>query len=425
VDVSDEFYSLEEAAASGTAGRELLARTTARDFAAVEFALHWQSAEASHTDLYVANQLNMWRDWFPPELHAALLDQPVGHSISVDFAPGQLVPGYEASLCPSVETRRFERRLVNGRPLEPHSGRFYPKGLIAGVRDITSDDITPFRIGSIAGDHMVVDLNHPLADKSLTVTARILKAWAAGAQRGGTVQDVPELIAGKGPGMQARWRGEPTDFFAPDAFARGRDDADGDFYQLPRLVDHLDRTASRQVEKLYARLVPQGARVLDLMTSWKSHLDLAQPGSVAGLGMNGEELAANPALAERVIHDLNADPRLPFADAGFDAVVCTVSVEYLTRPLEVFAEVRRVLRPGGRFVLVFSNRYFPPKVVRVWADAHQFERSGLVLEYFLRSGGFAELNTFSLTGLFRPEDDKYAGQTPWSDPIHAVWGSKA
>lgn len=424
MDISDEFYSLEEAAASGTAGRALLDRTTSRDFAAIEFGLHWQSDEARHSDLYVANQLNMWRDYFPDALHAALIDQPVGHVATMEFAPGELAPAHEAFLCPTVDARRFERRVINGRTLEPHAGRFYPKGLIAGVRDITSDDLTPFRIGRFEGDKFIADLNHPLAGKPLTVTARILKAWAAGAQRGGTVQDVPDLIAGKGPGMQMRWRGEATDFFSGEALAREREDDDSGSYQAPRLIDHLDRTAIRQVEKLYARLIPKNARVLDLMTSWKSHLDLAEPASVAGLGMNADELAANPRLNERLVHDLNAVARLPYPDNAFDAVVCTVSVEYLTRPLDVFAEVRRVLKPGGRFVAVFSNRYFPPKAIRVWTEMHPFERCGLVLEYFLRTGGFTALNTFSLTGLFRPEDDKYAAQTPWSDPVHAVWGDK-
>lgn len=425
MDITDEFYSLEEAAASGTAGRAPLERTTGRDFAAIEWGLHWHSEHARHSDLYVANQLNLWRDWFTPELEAAVVDRPVGHCATVEFAPGQLVPAYESALCPAVEARRFERRIIDGRPLEPHAGRFYPKGLIAGVRDITSDDLTPFRVGAIEDGRLVCDLNHPLAERPLTVTARILKAWQAGAQRGGTAQDVPELIAGKGPGMQARWRDRPTDFFTADAFAREREGDDSEFYKAPRLVDHLDSTASRQVEKLYARLLAPGARVLDLMSSWKSHLDLARPGRVAGLGMNMEELAANPTLAERTVHDLNADPRLPHGDGEFDAVVCTVSVEYLVRPFEVFAEVRRVLRPGGRFVLAFSNRYFPPKTIRAWAAAHPFERSGMVLEYFLRDGGWSGLNTFSLTGLIRPEDDRYADQTPWSDPIHAVWGDKA
>jgi len=423
--LADEFYSLDEAAASGTAGRAPLERTTGRDFAAIEFALHWRSEHAAHNDLYVAHQLNLWRDYFPPALETAVVDQPVGHSALVEVAPGDLVPAYVARDCIETDSARFDRRIVNGRATEPHAGRFYPGGYLAGVRDLTTDNILPVRVAAVSGERLTVDLNHPLAGRPLTVTARILKAWQAGAQRGGTVQDVPDLIAGKGPGMQARWRGQPTDFLAGDALARERDDDDAGFYAAPRLVDHLDRMATRQVEKLYARLLAKGARVLDLMTSWKSHLDLAEPGTVAGLGMNAEELAANPRLAERVVQDLNRDPRLPWDDASFDAVVCTVSVEYLTRPQAVFAEVRRVLRPGGRFALVYSNRYFPPKVVRVWAELHPFERTGLVLEYFLRDGGFKDLETFSLAGLIRPDDDKYAGQTPWSDPVHATWGDKA
>jgi SAM-dependent methyltransferase len=141
--------------------------------------------------------------------------------------------------------------------------------------------------------------------------------------------------------------------------------------------------------------------------------------------MNAEELAANPLLGERLVHDLNLEPRLPFEDQRFDAVVCTVSVEYLTRPFEVFAEVRRVLRPGGRFIVTFSNRWFPPKVIQAWQEAHEFERPGLVLEYFLRAGGFCDLETFSLRGLPRPADDKYADRLAHADPVYAVWGNRA
>jgi SAM-dependent methyltransferase/FKBP-type peptidyl-prolyl cis-trans isomerase 2 len=422
--IADEFLSLDEASASGTAGREPLEHTTGRDFAAIEFALHWRSEHARHGDIYIANQLNLWRDYFPPALEAAVVDKPIGHVESVTVAPGELVPELVARDCLEIDATRFERRVVDGRATEPRAGRFYPSGYIHGVRDITSDNILPMRVAEARGDRLRVDLNPPLAGRSLNVSARILKAWRAGAQRGGTAQDIPDLIAGKGPGMQARWRGQPTNFFGGDALERARPDDDGQFYLAPRLVDHLDAKATRQVERLYARLVPKGAKVLDLMSSWKSHLDLTEPAAVAGLGMNAEELAANPRLVERVVHDLNLDPHLPWADASFDAVVCALSVEYLVRPLEVFAEVRRVLKPGGRFIVVFSNRYFPPKVVRVWADLHPFERAGLVLEYFLLSGGFVDLETFSLAGLIRPEDDRYASQMPWSDPVHAVWGDK-
>jgi SAM-dependent methyltransferase len=94
------------------------------------------------------------------------------------------------------------------------------------------------------------------------------------------------------------------------------------------------------------------------------------------------------------------------------------------KPFEVFEEIARVLRPGARFVVTFSNRWFPPKVINLWQDCHEFERMGIVLEYFLRSGRFANLETYSLRGLPRPEDDKYAGQIALSDPVYAVWGER-
>ncbi|MGB5639589.1 MAG: methyltransferase domain-containing protein, partial [Sedimenticolaceae bacterium] len=103
-------------------------------------------------------------------------------------------------------------------------------------------------------------------------------------------------------------------------------------------------------------------------------------------------------------------------------VICSLSVEYLIKPFEVFAEVARVLRPGGRFIVTFSNRWFPPKVINVWEAIHEFERPGLVMEYFLRDGMFENLETWSIRGLPRPADDKYADRRQDSDPVYAVWG---
>jgi len=99
-------------------------------------------------------------------------------------------------------------------------------------------------------------------------------------------------------------------------------------------------------------------------------------------------------------------------------------VEYLTRPFEVFEDVARVLKPGGHFIHTFSNRWFPPKVIRIWPELHEFERIGMVLEYFLKSGKYRGLETYSKRGLPRPENDKYCGQIPYADPVYAVWGQK-
>lgn len=419
---SDEFLALD--AARDRAGNAL-ERTSSRCHASIAFTLEWTSEQARHTDVYVASALNLWRDYFLPELEAMVQDKPVGHRETVVFKPGVLVPAAVAGDCLRVDTNRFNRGFRPGHVVEPRAGRFYPRGCIAGVKGLISEDMTPFRIGTVDAAGFIADLNAPLAERPLTLTAHILDAWQGRSEHGGRANDVADMIAGKGPGMQARWRNQPTDFFSDAPFARSNALPDEAFYQKPRLVDHLDRTALGQVQALYGRLIPKGAHVLDLMTSWKSHLEAAEPGQVTGLGMNAEELAANPLLAKRCVHDLNFEPRLPFADARFDAAVCTVSVEYLTQPIEVFREVARVLKPGAPFVLTFSNRYFPPKVVRVWEEAHPFERPGLVLEYFHRAGGFSGLNTFSLVGLPRPEDDKYAAQMAYSDPIHAVWGMRA
>ncbi len=419
--IQENFLSAEDTTDAAAPPRRFLDRTNNRCFAAVEFSLEWQSDAARHTDIYVSGSLNLWRDYMPPELEAVLINQPVGHTSRLRFQAGQLVTDYAVADCVQAPLERFNRPYRKLGEVVPHAGRFYPRGFIAGVKGITSDDVQVFRLGAVEAGTMTVDLNHPLAGKPIAVSTRILEAWAAVAEHGGRCNDVPDMIAGKGPGMQARWRNRPTDFFSGDGFRRDAGGADAEFYTQARMVDHLDRVALRQVEKLYLRLLPTGGRILDLMSSWKSHLGGGYS-SVTGLGMNAEELAANPVLSERHVQDLNQQPLLPFDDGAFDGAVCTVSVEYLVRPFEVFAEIKRVLKPGAPFVLTFSNRWFPPKVIEAWEQAHQFERPGMVLEYFLQGGGWTDLHTFSMVGLPRPVDDKYADRMAYSDPVHAVWG---
>jgi SAM-dependent methyltransferase len=166
-------------------------------------------------------------------------------------------------------------------------------------------------------------------------------------------------------------------------------------------------------------------QVLDLMSSWQSHLpENLNLKRVVGLGLNENELRKNTRLSETVVQDLNLNSKLPFASNSFDTVICSVSVEYLVDPLAVFAEVGRILRPDGYFILTFSNRWFPTKAIKIWKELHEFERMGLVLEYFIRSGSFVNLQTYSIRGLPRPHDDKYFPDLWYSDPIYAVWGQK-
>jgi SAM-dependent methyltransferase len=211
-----------------------------------------------------------------------------------------------------------------------------------------------------------------------------------------------------------------------DAFVRADEAPDANFYSDERMVEHLDATALVTVQKLVGDLVIEDApAILDLMASWDSHIpESISPSRVVGLGLNQAELDANPVLTERVVHDLNANPTLPFSDDSFDVVLNVVSVEYLTRPHAVFGVVGRVLKPGGLFLVIFSNRWFPPKVVRVWEDASEHERIGLVEEFFRMGGVFPQGGLFISMGLPRPEDDPYHHLGAPSDPVFALFAEK-
>jgi SAM-dependent methyltransferase len=204
--------------------------------------------------------------------------------------------------------------------------------------------------------------------------------------------------------------------FPADFFRRVDDDDDEVFYSVPRLVTHIDDGAIEKVGEIYAQLLPQGGAILDLMSSWRSHLPAhIRPARVVGLGMNRTEMQDNPALTEIVVHNLNREPRLPFADAEFDGAIVTVSVQYMTQPLKTFAEVARVLKPGAPFVVTFSNRCFPTKAVAIWQSLDDYDHAKLVGSYFKEAGAFESIDFI----------DRGAPTMPPSDPIWAVVGYKA
>lgn len=171
-----------------------------------------------------------------------------------------------------------------------------------------------------------------------------------------------------------------------DLFARQDPTDDARFYAVERKVVHIEPGAIAALGAAYAELLPLDAPLLDLMSSWRSHLPRTVLGPVTGLGMNRAEMADNPRLDDLVLHDLNLDPGLPFADDAFGGVVCAVSVQYLTRPVEVFREVARVTRPGGPVVVSFSNRCFPTKAVAAWLLGGDREHRALVRGYMTDAG---------------------------------------
>ena len=204
--------------------------------------------------------------------------------------------------------------------------------------------------------------------------------------------------------------------FTPDYFQREDEDDDRIFYQSPRLVVHIDQGAITAISDFFKTQIPENAEVLDLMSSWRSHWPADHPKEkMVGLGLNQVELKENPDLDEFVVHNLNTNPELPFEDESFDAVIITVSAQYLTKPIETFAQVNRILRPGGMFIVSFSNRMFPSKAVLIWRNSTDRGRVDLVGSYMEAAGNFEDIQGSFLNPTTSPPDD----------PMYAVHARKA
>jgi hypothetical protein len=181
------------------------------------------------------------------------------------------------------------------------------------------------------------------------------------------------------------------------AFTKADSSPDAEFYAFPRFATHIDDGAIAAVTQAYRDSLPPGGAILDLMSSWVSHLpEEVAYASVVGHGMNEEELAANPRLSRWFVQDLNISPTLPLEDNAFEGAGLCVSVQYLQRPVEVFREVRRVLRPGASFVVSFSNRCFPTKAVAIWQSLGGPDQQRLVSAY-MRAAGFTRVTGKAVT----------------------------
>jgi SAM-dependent methyltransferase len=176
----------------------------------------------------------------------------------------------------------------------------------------------------------------------------------------------------------------------PSALFDRADNADDRlFYLEPRFVAHIDEATIEALSSFYGERLFEGAAVLDLMSSWISHLPSeTQFSRVAGLGMNQAELVGNLRLDDHVVHDLNVDPILPYASNTFDFVLIAVSIQYLVRPLEVFKEIARVLGAGGQVIISTSHRCFPTKAIRAFHEHSPKNRLQLIAEYIRHTDGF-------------------------------------
>ncbi len=203
---------------------------------------------------------------------------------------------------------------------------------------------------------------------------------------------------------------------SPEYFQREDEGDDGIFYESPRLVVHIDEGAIAAVGRLFKDQIPENSEVLDLMSSWRSHWPEGHAKKrMVGLGLNQIEMQENPGLDEFVVHNVNNDPVLPFDDESFDAVLITVSAQYLTKPVETFQQVNRILRPGGVFMVSFSNRMFFTKAVLIWRNSTDRGRGDLVGTYMEAAENFEDIQASFLN----------ADTSPPDDPMFAVFSRKA
>lgn len=390
--------------------------------ASIEFSLIWKSLHAQHRDRLHFPRIIFWRDIFPGGFGEALPGMAQGEEKTENFDAGVLVPCFSSRNVFPVMESQIDFQFHGEAPLELRPGRFYPRGIVQSPYTFPKE-VRPFRYLGRKGSHMMIDLNHPLAEYPITLSARVVEHLDPQIERGGLCNDIAFSVADDGPGLQAARPDMETDFFNGAPFSRVDEGDDAVFYGEERFVNHVDATALSTITSIYSRFLKPGMKVLDLMSSRDSHLsgDLNKL-SVTGLGLRQEEMERNGRLSDRVSHDLNREPLIPFRDAEFDAAVCSLSVEYLVEPIGVFREVARLLRPGAPFIITFSNRCFPPKVIALWTELQLFECMGLVLEYFRKSGGFENLNSESVRGLPRPVDDPSFPDLRESDPVFAVWG---
>jgi len=377
----------------------------------VRVQLAWRSDGVSHRDVRVLPGLRREDCTF-----GTLFGDP----ISWAARPQDGLEG----LCRLSHDPALERHFARDQLPPPlvSSGRIRP-GTHLPVQWLSREAVGNFHLARCLGqedDGWRFDFNHPLAGRDVTISLADDDLTGTGP----SLERMRQAVFDTGPGLQA-WRTDSLLATSPADYARQDETPDSEFYKPPRFVHHIDSRARTEIGQLYARAIPEGGKVLDLMTSWVSHLPEAlNTKFVAGVGMNAEELTANPRLDRCDLQDLNQRPVLPFDDSTFDTVICTVSLEYLVDPAQALGEAGRVLRPGGHALIAFSNRCFPTKAIRIWGELQEFERMTLVTAWFQQAGCFEAIETTSLVGFPRPDDDPYAEQSTTSDPVYLVAASR-
>ncbi len=403
-----------------------MAEFNKNSFATVQFNLRWKSSHGNHEEHYLARKINFWRDIVPESLKSNLAGKKIGDTVSLNFESGSELAQYDKGKVKDFPFKNFRLKFPDNKAQLPRKGRFYPQGVLSGIAGVYPQTAIPFRVLAAENYHFIADLNHPLSGTPFNLETKILNIADKDNETGGRLSHWIEEICNWGPGMQAPLKNSPTAFIHDDFFKRVDTEADNIFYSSPRLTGHIDAQASRNLRQTYTQHLKPGMRVLDLMSSLQSHLPENMNLDVTGIGMNMDELKMNPALNTHIIKDLNEDTSLDIGPASYDAIVCSLSIEYLTDPLNVLRQAYSALSKDGVLLLGLSNRWFPTKVTQGWLEMHEFERMGYLLQLAEQAGFKGKKGTVSIRNDWRPVTDKHFIATRGiSDPIYVVWCKKS
>jgi len=388
-------------------------------------ALQWQDELVTYTDSHFVLKTNFWRDIYPPVFDYQIKRAELNQTLNIKYKAGDLIDNqFNANHIKTIPLGQFNRYYSGRIAIEPAIGRFYPRGMIEGIADCFKMDNRPFRILDKTEDRLTIDLNHPLAQFPLKVSATITDIFDANQQNGGRCNDIAETITTNGPGFQVLST-IAYDFSQGMPFARKIEEDDGLFYDAIETTIPVDQVAIEQLQQFYREHISDNSSVLDLMAATESYLpETLKNIDLTGLGVKEDDLNSNKQLNHSILHNINTQPELPFKEETFDAVICSFGIEYITQPIKIFEQVARILKPGGVFLVAFSDRFFDKKAIALWDDLHSFERMGLVLEYFRQTDQFNALQSQSIRGLVRHEDDPFINKTAFSCPMFMLSGKK-
>ena len=186
------------------------------------------------------------------------------------------------------------------------------------------------------------------------------------------------------------------------------------FYQQPRYVQHMSNSFRTRLTSLYSQYLLNHHVILDLMSSWVSHLPSnIKYKKVIGHGMNEAELSSNKRFDEFWIQNLNNTQNMPIEDSSIDVGLIVAGWQYLQYPEKVSLELSRIIKCDSLLMISFTNRAFWSKAPNIWTYSSEEKRIEYVSSVLSANGWTIEkiinekTQDKKLFGLYSAESDPF------------------